>query len=133
MPLRKIGVGLGILVFRDGKILLGNRINKRHIGWAPPGGHLEEGESFEEGAARELREETSLLAGGLEVVGVTNDIYPDGLHYVTVFLKAENAAGEPRPNDEFSELKWFDPGALPKPLFLPLQNFLKQSRLEEII
>jgi len=130
---RSIGVGIGVLVFRKGKILLGNRVNKKHAGWSPPGGHLEEGESFEEGAARELREETGLSASGFRVVGATSDVFPDGVHYVTIFLKAEKTAGEPKPNNEFGGLKWFSPSALPKPLFLPLRNFLRQNRLGDLM
>jgi len=40
-------VGLGVLIIKDGKVLLGRRKGAHGEGtWAPPGGHLECGESF---------------------------------------------------------------------------------------
>mgnify|MGYP000350835023 CR=1 FL=1 len=56
-------VGLAAVVVKKGEILLGKRIAK--VGdatWAPPGGHLEYGESVEACASRELLEETALVA-----------------------------------------------------------------------
>jgi 8-oxo-dGTP diphosphatase len=52
-----------------------------------PGGHLEHGESFAECAVREAREETGLEISGIEVVRVTNDVFDEGKHYVTIFVK----------------------------------------------
>ncbi|MCP5506058.1 MAG: NUDIX domain-containing protein [Chlamydiales bacterium] len=49
----RLRVGLAAIALREGKILLGKRIGK--IGdatWAPPGGHLEYGESVERCAER---------------------------------------------------------------------------------
>jgi ADP-ribose pyrophosphatase YjhB (NUDIX family) len=49
-------VGLGVLVVRDGKVLVGQRRGSLGAGeYALPGGHLEHGEGFEECAAREVR------------------------------------------------------------------------------
>ena len=50
-------VGLAAIAIQEGKVLLGKR--KGLIGdatWAPPGGHLEYGESVDACAARELLE-----------------------------------------------------------------------------
>ncbi len=39
-------VGLGVLIFKDGKVLLGKRKGAHGEGtWCPPGGHLEFGET----------------------------------------------------------------------------------------
>jgi ADP-ribose pyrophosphatase YjhB (NUDIX family) len=79
-------VGVGVIVLRDGLVLLGQRIGSHGAGtWALPGGHLEFGETVEQCAAREVLEETGL---DIEVVArgpYTNDMFPEeGKHYVTL-------------------------------------------------
>ncbi len=47
-------VGVGVLVFKDNKILMGRRKGSHGAGtWAPPGGHLEFGETPEDCAHNE--------------------------------------------------------------------------------
>ena len=54
-------VGVGVIVLRNGLVLLGERIGSHGSGtWALPGGHLEFGETVEQCAAREVLEETGL-------------------------------------------------------------------------
>ena len=54
-------VGVGVLILRDGKVLLGRRKGSHGAGcWSAPGGHLEFGETLEDCAAREVLEETGL-------------------------------------------------------------------------
>jgi 8-oxo-dGTP diphosphatase len=129
-------VGFGVALFRDGKVLLG----RRHVDpakadselhgegtWTMPGGKLEFGETFEEGAARELLEETGLVAApaGFEVVSLAGNRIPDA-HFVTVGLSCRSASGEPRvmEPDEITEWGWFAPDALPSPIFPPSQQIL---------
>ena len=50
-------VGIGVMIFKDGKVLLGKRKGSHGEGdWAFPGGHLDYMEGFEECARRETRE-----------------------------------------------------------------------------
>ena len=71
-----VRVGLGLYIFNEKhQVLLGLRKSAHGNGtWCPPGGHMEYGESFEEGAAREAKEETGLIISPLDVVlaDVTN-------------------------------------------------------------
>jgi len=112
-------VGLGVIVIRDGKILLGERLSERGTGmYQIAGGHLEFGETFEEGARREVREETGLtdiIVKG--VVSVGNDIAFDA-HYITVGLLAESLSGEPScpEPDESRNWQWYDLDNLPSPI-----------------
>lgn len=48
-------MGVGVLVIQDGKILCGTRVKEGTIGG--PGGHVDDGETPEEAAVRETREE----------------------------------------------------------------------------
>jgi 8-oxo-dGTP diphosphatase len=66
--------------------------------WAPPGGHLEFGESFADCASREVLEETGLATKNAGVVAATNDIFlEEGKHYVTLYvaLDLEDPTAQP--------------------------------------
>jgi len=58
---------VGILVFRDGELLLIQR-RKPPYGWAPPAGHVEDGEDYQAAAGRELLEEVGLRSTRLRLV-----------------------------------------------------------------
>jgi 8-oxo-dGTP diphosphatase len=127
------GVGVGVFVRKDGQILLQKRIGAHgaHT-WSLPGGHLEYGESPEQTAMREAKEELNVDVKNLRVVGLTNDINAgEGKHYITIFVEAEYAGGEPKINepDRTSEIMWSSPDKLPQPLFIPLKNFVENRRL----
>ncbi|MBO9652383.1 MAG: NUDIX domain-containing protein [Variovorax sp.] len=123
-----IGVGVGVIVVRDGKVLLGRRKGSHGAGtWSAPGGRLEFGESVEDCALRELREETGLSLGPVEVGPYTNDVFADVQEqYVTAFVIARHATGEP---ENLEPLKcdgwaWFPWDELPEPLFEPIRSLV---------
>ena len=124
-------VGVGVLVTRDRTILLGLRQGAHGAGtWSPPGGHLEWGEPVEACARRECREETGLELGAIRTGPFTNDIFEDeNRHYVTLWVTAPAAAGEPRVMEpaKCERWEWFGWDALPAPLFLPLINLRGQG------
>lgn len=124
-------VGVGVLVIRDGRVLLGERRGSHGSGtWALPGGHLEHGESAEICAARELEEETGLKAGRLAPGPYTTDVIePEGLHYVTLFVVATEVTGEPvvREPAKCARWEWFRWAELPSPLFAPLESLRRQG------
>ena len=126
---KKVGVGFGVMLIKGEKILLG----KRHVDpnkadselhgegtWTMPGGKLEYGESFEEGAKREVREETSIRLNKVRVFCVNND-KNDFAHFVTIGLLADDFDGEPEVTepDEIVEWGWFEFGNLPTPMYFP--------------
>ncbi len=123
------GVGIGVIVRKEGKVLLMRRQGSHgHGSWAPPGGHIEYGESFQECAKRETLEETGVEIGEITFRGITNDVFlEEGKHYVTIWVECQYVSGEatitsPR---ESTEVGWFDWDALPEPYFLPWQNLLE--------
>lgn len=124
-------VGIGVLVVRDGKILLGRRKNAHGAGdWSPPGGHLEFGETPEEAAAREVLEETGLHIENIRLAGVVNSVFHDEQkHYVTLFMVADCPEGSPElcEPEKCEAWEWFSWTHLPKPLFMPLKDLLEQG------
>ncbi len=121
-------VGVALIITHDDHVLLIKRKGSHGEGtWAVPGGHLEFGESPEECAIREAKEEVNVNVTDIRFRAITNDVFEaEGKHYVTVFMEGTLAAGEPIINavDEVSAIGWFSWIALPQPLFLPFQNLL---------
>jgi 8-oxo-dGTP diphosphatase len=135
-PKPKIGVGFGVMLLRNGNILLGKRhedpakADSEMHGegtWTMPGGKLEFGESFEAGAVRELAEETGMQSSesSMKVITITNDILSD-VHFVTIGLMCEAFDGEPMvmEPDEITEWRWFPLESLPEKVFFPSQEII---------
>ena len=113
-------VGVGVLVMKDGKVLLGKRKNAHGEGeYASPGGHLEHGESFEACARREVLEETGLELGEVRFLRLLNTARYAPRHYVDVSVVAEWKSGEPMnlEPDKLEGWGWYALDALPSPLF----------------
>ena len=131
MTAARTRVGVGVIVSREGRVLLGERLGSHGAGtWALPGGNLEFGESVEQCARRELREETGLELTSIRQAPFTVDLFPDAAkHYVTLFVEALGVTGEPQ-NLEPAKCggwAWFEWHAMPTPLFTPLASLHAQS------
>lgn len=103
-------VSAGVYLERDGKILILERAAGAMIGfWSLPSGLLEAGESPEDGARRELFEESGLRpTGPLTLVAVTAfHIY--GHDAIRLVYAADAADGEVRLSHEHSGAQWIDP------------------------
>ncbi len=125
-------IGIGVLIFNEKKILLGKRKNSHGAyTYAPPGGHLEFGETFEECAIREVKEETNLTISSPVFIAITNDIFiNENKHYVSIFLKAIYPQDQKIENTEPHKVlswEWFDTDLLPRNLFLPLKNLIQEK------
>jgi len=131
--INKPRVGLGIIIQKEDKVLLLKRKGLHGAGeWSFPGGHLKFFETFERCAKRETKEET-----GLEIeivkeypIATTNDLFKEeNKHYVTVYMEAKYISGEPKilEPEKCDGMGWFDWNNLPRPLFLPIQNLIKQK------
>ena len=115
--------GTVLLVFNEKNELL-MQLRTDYNSWGFPGGAMELGESFEEVANRELKEETGLIIGELKLLEVisgkdTFREYPNGdqLYDITAVYEIRKYHGKLRVNDDESkELKWFSLENLPKNL-----------------
>ncbi len=118
-----------MILYKDGKVLMGKRKNSHGAGaWSFPGGHLEFMEEIEDCAKREVLEETGVEIKNIERVNYTNDFYKDlDKHYITCFVKADYASGEVQvmEPEKCESWEWFSRTELPSPLFLPIENLLK--------
>lgn len=120
-------VGVGVMITRGDKILLGKRKGahgEATYGWA--GGHVEFGETLEETARREVFEETGLEVIDLEIICV-NNIIEYNKHYVDVEFRASVKPGEPevREPDKLESWGWYSLEELPNPLFRAVELALK--------
>lgn len=119
-------VGVGVIILRDNRILLGKRKGSHGADtWAPPGGHLDFGETVEECARREVFEETGIVVSNIVRGPYTSNVFPEvGKHYITLFVIAQASAGEPelREPSKCQGWEWHDWHHLPAPLFAALQS-----------
>jgi len=135
---KKVGVGFGIMILKDSKLLLGKRHDDPEKAssllngagtWTMPGGKLEFGETFEEGAKREVLEETSIKLNRVNVICVNQDII-ETAHFITIGLFSDVFSGEPRvmEPDEITEWRWFSLDNLPSPLYFPSAKVLENYK-----
>lgn len=106
-------------MIRDGAILLGRRLRGIGAGeYSCIGGHLAFGESLEDCARREAREEAGIELENLRFRLLAN-VRAYGAHYVQVSFSAEIASGEPvnlEPHKQ-DEWQWYALDEPPLPLF----------------
>ena len=134
-----VKVGVGIYIFNENhQLLLGLRKSKHACNtWCAPGGHMEYGETNEQAAIREAKEETGLEISEKDVTlkGVTNDFFKEsGKHYITLHLFCKHHTGTPKvmEPDKCAEWRWFDLDKLPENLMLSNRNFLSSINSPKI-
>jgi mutator protein MutT len=115
--MRPVPVVRLIVSARDGRVLIVRRAAGSTGGgaWCLPGGKIDYGETVEQGAARELAEETGLRATGLRFL-FYQDSLPDepGLMHCINFYMECRMDGRLELNDESTEFAWIGPEELPQ-------------------
>ena len=107
-----------MLLVRGGQILLVRRGAEPELGkWDVPGGFLEEGETPEDGARREILEELSidLEPGALRLV-LTSIKRRKDFAVLDVLFEAQMPDQEPRPGSDAASYGWFPINDLPADL-----------------
>lgn len=123
MKSESVKVGFGVIIVNSaGEILIGKRTGSHAQKYSIPGGKVEMGETFEDAAIREIKEETDLNIVNPQVVAVTNNLETfraEGIHYISIILLVKQFGGrekvmEPNKCEAWS---WCDPKNLPEPHF----------------
>lgn len=121
-------VGIGVMILKEGRVLLGRRKNAHGAGeYAFPGGHLEHGESFAACARREVAEECGIEIDAIRFLFVANILDFAPKHYVHLTLRADWKSGDPvvKEPDKAEDWAWYALDALPSPLFKMCQMSLQ--------
>lgn len=126
------GLGVGLAILRDGKLLLCKRMKAPEAGhWNIVGGKVDHMEQAELAARREAEEETALVIGAIRYLGLTEQrIEADRQHWISLLYVTDDATGEPQLTepDKLSEIGWFDLDDLPQPLSVFTQTVLTYLR-----
>jgi len=127
------------IINENNEILLQRRTDNKC--WGIPGGSMELGETFEETATREVKEETGLSVNRLELFNIFSGedlhyIYPNGDEvYITtaVFLCTDYSGDLKRDEEETLELKFFKLNDLPVERELNPPDRIIISKLKEYL
>ena len=113
-------VSLDLVVKKDGKVLLGKRLNKPARGyWFTIGGRILKGERLEETIARIARDELgTVLTNPARFIGVFEHLYDDSIyegvstHYINLVYEVEIEELPDLPRDQHDTYRWFGIDAL---------------------
>lgn len=111
-------IGLGAIVWKDGRVLMVQRGRPPRAGiWSLPGGAQDLGESVADGVRREIAEETGVQIELLGLVEVIDSIQRDAdgrirYHYTIVDYVARWVSGEAVAGDDAAAVAWVDPADL---------------------
>jgi 8-oxo-dGTP diphosphatase len=115
-----ITVGVQCFVLSESRLLLGLRTGGFGAGtWGLPGGHLEQGETILQAAARELEEESGIRAGKLSIAAIGDPILENNYH-LQIGVLVETWTGSPALTApaEIGRWEFFPPDRLPSPLLV---------------
>lgn len=115
-----VKVGVGVMVFKEGRILLSKRKGSHGSGeYAFPGGHLEYMESFAGCAIRETREECGIEIQNINFQFLANIVQYSPKHFTHIGLIADWKSGDPvvLEPEKAESWDWFELDSLPEPLF----------------
>ena len=109
-------IGAAVLVTHDNKVLLGKRNKVNAFGkWVIPGGGVDFGETLEQAAIRELKEETNVDITDVRFIQFEEIVFPDdNYHRIVFFYKAKPTSFHLIARDDLDEVKFFSKEELTK-------------------
>lgn len=116
-----VPVGVAILLHNwQGHLLMIQRRGPHGAGqWAVPGGKVDPGEAPEQAVVRELAEEAGLHTRRPTFVVETDDVFDNGMHFLTRWYRCHLWDGAPRLLEPAKHLTWAWRMTPPEPLFEP--------------
>lgn len=117
-PFRPL-VGVGAAIIRNSSVLLVRRKEEPAKGlWSIPGGLVGLGETAEEAARREAKEETGIDIQIEKLLDVVDNIVRDDqgkirFHYVLAIFLARPLTAQVKPNSDVSDARWVRFSELP--------------------
>ena len=123
-----IHVGVQCFVLADSGLLLGHRASGFGINtWGLPGGHLEQGETILQAAARELKEETGITATEMRIATIGDPIGANNYH-LQIGVLVEQWSGSPVVTQpvEIDELRFFPLSALPSNVLVSSEYIIEK-------
>ena len=105
-------VGVGAVVVRDGRALIIKRAHEPRKGeWSLPGGLLELGESLQDAARREIKEETNLDIIVGPIIETFDRVHRDDggrirYHFVIVDFVCWSESGDAMPGSDAEDAAW---------------------------
>ena len=137
-----------MLLNREGRVWVGQRLDSTLEAWQMPQGGLDEGEDPVDGALRELEEETGIVPDLIEIIArcpveLTYDLPEDLVGklwkgrwrgqrqtwLLARFLGTDADVNLETPEPEFRAWKWADPAELPA-MIVPFKKKLYEDVLE---
>ena len=103
-----------VIIELDGKGIVLIRRKNPPYGWALPGGFVDYGESLEDAAVREAKEETSLDITLLDQFHTYSDPKRDARRHTITTVYTAEATGMPKAMDDASEIGVFQKDNLPE-------------------
>ena len=113
-----------IIIEVKGGIVLILRKNPPY-GWAIPGGFVDYGETLEEAAVREAKEETNLDVELVSQFGAYSEPDRDPRQHTISFVFVARAKGTPEPLDDASDVGIFDMSSLPETMAFDHKEILR--------
>ena len=114
------GLGTGLAILREGKLLLYKRVKAPEAGfWNIVGGKVDHMEPAETAARREAHEETGLDIGAIDFLCTTEQIIEaDRQHWISLIYVTDDFSGQPALTepDKLSDFGWFGRSEMPEPL-----------------
>lgn len=122
----------GGIVFNNGQVLLTKHSQNKH--WSFPKGLIDPGQTTEEAALREVKEEGGVVAEIIGKIGYSKYVYilnNEKIFKIVTYFLMKYTSGDPKDHDwEVEEAGWYTPEAALQQLTFSQDKVLLKKALE---